>query len=278
MSSGANIGSRVSSKATAVVATCVLALALALGLSSSVGVNRAWAGGDDSLDVLSAKTYTLSYKGKAHDTGHRDYFPTEAMDKKITSVKSSKKAIATAKACKMMQCDGSAVYYLRVTLKKAGTTKISFKHNGKSYAVRYRVKKYANPLGSLKVGSRDFVSYCNLGKLDGNCSYASNANVPVSAFSGKVRVKVKSGWKINQIIVYPKNSGSKVIKNGRKVKDAWQLGVLLENKKTGQVENLYLSASSVNLVSSSVAKDDSLASNAARVLLSAASSGEIKSL
>lgn len=237
MNANWTIGENLPVKAIVAVATCLAALALAL----SLGVGKAWAGGNPMLENLGKKTFTLSYKGKAHDLGYRDFYSGKVAGKKITDVKSSNKKVATAKVLEQSY-DGNTNYYLRVTMKKAGTTKISFKHNGKKYATKFVVKKYSNPISSLKVGSTEYASYCDPGKLGTSCYYASPTNVPVKAFAGKVSVKPKSGWKVTSILTYPKDVGYKEIKNGGTTKSTEMLGVLLENNKTGQFEGFYLNA------------------------------------
>ena len=226
----------------------VMICALVAGACSLASAERAWAGGNPGLDALMDKPFTLSYKGKAHDMGYRDYYAASATGGKITQVKSSNKAVAAAKVMKQKMKDyqtgkTKTIYYLRVMLKKAGTTMLSFTHNGRSYSSTYTVKKYVNPLSSLKVGSRNFASYANPSKLGKYCYYASTVNVPVKSFSGKVKVAAKSGWKIDQILAYPEGAPYKVIKNGGKVKDARQIGVMLTHKKTGQWEAIYMTAS-----------------------------------
>lgn len=238
MKTNASIGNRLSVIVALAAVACIAALALSLGF----GARQAWAGGNPDLESLKDKTFTLSYKGKTHDMGYRDYYSSEAGYSKITKVKSSNAKVATAKARKMKSYDGKTVYYLRVTLKKAGTTKLSFKHDGKKYVATYKVKNFVNPLKSLKVGSKDYVSYCDRKKLGRYCYYASETDVPVKAFSGKVVAKAKSGWEIDSIITYPQGP-LKVIKNGGKAKNAGQLGILLTNMKTGQFEGFYLKAS-----------------------------------
>ena len=229
-------------RARAVLMFAVLACATALAASLFAGAGQAWAVSYSSFDTLGGKACTVSYKGKAHDLGYRMYVPTEAWGEKATNIKSSNSAVATAKAVKAQAAAGS-VYHLRVTLKKAGTTKLTFKHNGKSYAVKYVVKSYTNPLSTLKVGPKDYASYFNLKNLGKGCDTSSTSNVAVEGFSGKASIKAKSGWKINFMTMHSNVIAMGGFKNGDKLDNVGQLDISLTNKKTGQVEFLYLMAS-----------------------------------
>ena len=229
-------------RAKAVLMFAVLACAAVLAASLFAGAGQAWAVSYSTFGAFGGKACTVSYKGKAHDLGYRVYVPTEAQGEKPTNIKSSNAAVATAKAVKFQAAAGS-VYHLRVTLKKAGTTKLTFKHNGKSYAVKYVVKSYTNPLSTFKVGSKDYASYFNPKKLGKGCDTSSTSSVAVEGFSGKASVKAKSGWKINYMSMHSNVIAMGGFKNGDKLDNMGQLDISLTNKKTGQVQFLYLIAS-----------------------------------
>lgn len=209
------------------------------------GTDRAWAANSVSrLEELDTKTYTVSYKGKAHDAGYRDYLSTSAITKKPTQVKSSNPGVATASVVKKdgVGPNGKAIYYLRVTLKKAGTTKLTFRHNGTNYALNYVVTAYANPLASLKIGSKDYASYLNLGKLGKLCDIGSSSSVPVKGFTGKLVAKPKAGWAVTRIEVQSGGTQTEVA-NGGKVSGAPVLTFYFKHKATGQFEGIGLVAS-----------------------------------
>ena len=128
-----------------------------------------------------------------------------------------------------------------VTLKKTGTTKISYVHAGKKHTVKYIVKKYVNPIKSLTVGGKNYASCFAASKLKGSATGAFQAATNASAFTGKLKVTPKAGWKVTGIY-RSTSSGMAKVKNGSTVKKETFLQIELKNKKTGQVESFMFSA------------------------------------
>jgi len=151
---------------------------------------------------------------------------------KIKSAKSSNKKVATVK---VKNSDGFS--QLIVTQKKTGTTKISFKLDGKKRTVKLVLAKYANPAKSFKIGSKQLVKkynkhrYC-LGPYDWE-----------TIVGKKITVKAKSGWKVAGIyVVHPvvDRDITKKVGNGYKFKTHESLAyVKFVNKKTKTVEYLH---------------------------------------
>lgn len=101
---------------------------------------------------------------------------------KISNPKSSNKSVATASIKKEKD-----VWVLTVSLKKTGTTTISYSGTGYTRKIKLTVKKYTSPVQSLKIGKTTLTSkYKN--------SYQSTG----SALNGKISVKTKNGWKLNK--------------------------------------------------------------------------------
>ncbi|MBO4365057.1 MAG: hypothetical protein J5804_02040 [Eggerthellaceae bacterium] len=221
----------------AMVALFAGVVAVMLGLS--LGVSQAWAGaqpGFPTLDDLCKKTYTLSFKGK--DPMRFSYSSTKSPSTKITNAKSSNTEVATVE---VNHYSDNNVYIMNVTTKKAGTTKISFKLGKKNYTVKYVVKPYKNYLTSFKVGSKNFKSQFDPSAVD-SASYNVSASFKGKTISGKVNVKLKSGWKIKKIW-YWTQSGSNwkmhYIKNGGTAKKAKTLYVWAQNGSHCQTFQLY---------------------------------------
>lgn len=85
---------------------------------------------------------------------------------------------------------------IQLALKKAGTAKISYKVGTKAYSTKIVVKKYANPVKSLKIsgvnGGKNIAS-----KFKSQCWLTGVKSTKAS--SGKIQVKAASGWAIRSI-------------------------------------------------------------------------------
>ena len=213
-----------------------IASAIVLSLTFSVGTAHA---SDASLKALKSGTVKLSYvSGKARlntvsfwgDAGQ-----------KVTKVKSSKKAVATATRKK-----AAGVDTVSVKLKKAGTTRISFYVGKKKYSATVKVYKYEAPIESLTIGSKD----CTDSLKPKNMTRAVGGPYTFSAFTGgsskKVSVKAADGWKISKIytVKYKPVKGiykpfTTKYKNGKKIKGDFTID--MKNKKTGLVESFFVS-------------------------------------
>ena len=228
---------RLSLLAALTFAATIATLALCL----SVGAGKAWAGaqpGDLAIENLKG-TVVVSLKSKAEypDGGYRQYQSSKNPNKAISAAKSSNKKVATVKANKSTY-NGSTYYWLTVQIKKAGTTKITYKFGGKKYSVKYKVKNYVNPLKKLKIGSKNYASKFNPKALSSgsDLAVASVGSMP----KGKVSIKLKSGWKFVKGW-YWKNNTMKYFKNGGKIPSGCQ-AIYLWVKKGNQRERLSLFA------------------------------------
>ena len=227
-------------KSLAMIITALLAGAIALMLSLSLSTSQAWAGGQPDtprLDDL-GKAYTVSYKGKGIDSGYRQYQSLKYPNKSITKASSSNKKVATVRANHY-----GDHYTLGVTIKKTGTTKITYYFGGQKKTVKYTVKKYTNPVKTFKVGSKNYASLFAPKALKWGSEYAMGLSTAKS-FSGKVNIKAAKGWKINKIWYYKNNKKLTFIKNGKKVSKTIYVYVSLKRGK--QKEILYLYAGGKN--------------------------------
>lgn len=225
------------------VAVAILAGALAVALGLTLGASKAWAGGQpDSprLEDLTHKTYTISYKGKGVDSGYRQYQSVKAYSKKISNAKSSDTSVATVEV-QAFKANGKRFYVLGVYVKKTGTTNISFKWGSKAYTVKYKVVPYANPVKSIKIGSKDFTKKFAPKALTWG-SDSVMAGTSANSYSGKVVIKPAKGWTVKRIWCW-KNASStspKFVKNGAKVSSV--KSVWISMTKGSQMELLYIYA------------------------------------
>lgn len=103
------------------------------------------------------------------------------------SLKSSNTSIATVTKRKV----DDKMYIVYVVAKKTGTVTVTMTVNKKKYTSKVTIKKYENPISSIKVGKTTFSG----SKFNKNIKY----NVKYSQFQNKnanVTVKLKSGWKV----------------------------------------------------------------------------------
>ena len=219
----------------------LIAGAIAIMLGLSLGVSQAWAGaqpGYPTLEDLCKKTYTISFGCK--EPFQQSYSSAKSPTKKITETKSTDTSVATVDVDKFSE-SGRTYYYLQVMIKKTGTTKISFKLGGKKHTVKYVVKPYKNYLKSFKVGSKNYKAQFDPGK-DDYASYIVGASAKAKSISGKVQVKLKSGWKIKKIWYWTQSGNNwkmHYIKNGATAKKAKTLYVWAQNGTHRQIFQLH---------------------------------------
>lgn len=150
---------------------------------------------------------------------------------KVTA-KSDNSRVATVKAKKL---DGN--WYIYATLKKPGTTNVTVKVNGKSYKTKLIVKKYVNPVSSIKVGKTIIKGSRFNKKTVYNLKYSKFANK-----KSTITVRLKKGWKLKWDVEYVKKGWQKNsnIKNGAALKIDGGKGFFIsftaQNTKTGQEE------------------------------------------
>ena len=131
-------------------------------------------------EAKSEPVTTLYYSAKSNKLSKTSYFIIGKGEVKPTNIKSSNPKVITAKAKKV---DGHWVVYM--TMKKTGTAKISYSSGGDGVSTHtYVVKKYTSPLKKLKIGKKNFTS-----------SYKNSRHNSGGKLTGKVSLKLKSGWK-----------------------------------------------------------------------------------
>ena len=104
---------------------------------------------------------------------------------------------------------------ISLRFKKAGTAVLSYNYkdlNGNTVNVKdtFKVKKWVNPVKSLKIGSKE---YKNKFKKD------STATIKKKLIRNKkIKIKLKKGYKLAQIWTYTSKGKAKTHKNGFKMK------------------------------------------------------------
>lgn len=139
----------------------------------------------------------------------------------FTSAKSSNSSVIAA---------GSYGGSLGMTVRKPGTTKLTYKLNGKKHSLTLKVVKYVSPARSFKVGSVDATKVFNKGLT---CKTVKQT------LSGKVRIEVGKGWVLKSITargVFGTDK-SKRIKNGSVIGKSNKVTVVsavFKSKSTGK--------------------------------------------
>ena len=138
-------------------------------------------------------------------------------------------------------------------VKKTGTSTVSFKTGGKTYKIKVTVKKYKNPISSVKIGNTTI--------RGSKFKSTSNYFLKWSKFKGentKVTVKLAKGWKFCHkefddesgklrpvILAYPGSFPKKVVPtviNGQSIKikgkKGYTLNFTVEQRSTGRTEDI----------------------------------------
>ena len=76
-----------------------------------------------------------------------------SLSSKVSRLKSSNKAVVTVKLSKSTYGTSQTYYTILAVPKKAGIATVSFKCQGKTYKIKVTVKKYVNPVKSVKIGA-----------------------------------------------------------------------------------------------------------------------------
>lgn len=222
-----------------VASLAAVAMVSALLLSLTISAGTAHAVTDVSLNSLKSGTLQLSYGptkllksvGFWGDTGQ-----------KVTNLKSSNKSVvvATLRYEPNRKCP-----IVTLKLKKAGASKVSFKLNGKKYAVKVKVCKYQQAIKSLTVGkelTKDEMSTKLMTRAVGGDYYIMTSSL---SETNKVKVVAADGWKVKKIYKwkYVKKNGvltsvPKTCANGSKIKGSFS--IIMQNKKTGFKEYYYV--------------------------------------
>lgn len=143
--------------------------------------------------------------------------------------------------CKSSNEDVLSVAYIfsnsiKFTMKKPGTATVTLKYLGKTYKIKYVIKKYANPVKTLKIGKTNYASEFKKSNysLDGG-----------GKLKGKLSVVCANNWvlKSAQLGYYAKglNYKTKTVKPGEKI-DGVYLTLKFKNKKTEAEETLFIDA------------------------------------
>lgn len=235
------MGTVVSRHATgrfAIAIAVATIVSLALSLSLAAGTAYASKKGLEYLDMQgnvepfkgTVKTYI--YKGQESPTIFCMDQESQST-KKISRVKSSNKKVATAKL-ETSKYEGKKRYLITISIKKTGTTKISYKFDGKKYKVTLKVYKYKNPVDTFAVGKTE------VAKKFATTPYFKDSKTALPT-TGKINIKAKKCWKVKTIGIYSeKKSDIIYVKNGYVLKKGEQLwAVSFKSKKTGVVETLY---------------------------------------
>lgn len=122
-----------------------LLLVLTMAVIAPVGVQAA-----DTVTKADTSYVTYYPKTKYYDNAQQ---VTNSEKTKFTSLKSSKKSVATV-SCRKNSW-GYAVYVLP---KKTGTTYVSYKFEGVTYKQKVVVQKYVNPYKKVTVNGQDITN------------------------------------------------------------------------------------------------------------------------
>ena len=184
--------------------TLAALVAAALALTMTFGTSQAWAGGSTSLEDLekAGKINVNLIGGKAYA---RPYYAAAGTGK-VTAVKSSNAKVATAKAVKITttahNSDGMqkkvTLYGIKINYKKACTTKISLRHNGKKHVVVVKTLKYVNPFKTFKIGNVSLKAKFDAKNIQGRDGFERVSVKPVitknGTLSGKLSLALVKGW------------------------------------------------------------------------------------
>lgn len=145
---------------------------------------------------------------------------------KVVKLKSNNKKVVTVDESILGGLHGEKEIYF--TPKKVGKTTVTFQvKNGKKvqkFTTKVIVKKYSNPIKSFKIGKTQYASKFK----------RTNFIEPKKGATGKLSIKLKSGWKIKSIRHHrAKDCRDVKVKNNKKMRlrDGDSLIVTVYNKK-----------------------------------------------
>lgn len=129
-----------------------------------------------------------------------DYQFFERVSTKASDLKTSNKSVVSIKQAKQKDTYlGKYCYYLYLKAQKPGTATVSVKLKGKTYTTKVIVKKYVNPVKSVKIGSTSV--------FGSKFNSSSVVNLSYGKFAGKklkTTVVLKKGWKLDKYYYYDK--------------------------------------------------------------------------
>ena len=120
-----------------------------------------------------------------------------SLSSKVSGLKSSNKAVVTVKLSKSTYGTSQTYYTILAVPKKAGTATVSFKCQGKTYKIKVTVKKYVNPVKSVKIGATTVPGSRFKSSSETSLSYAKFAGKKV-----KTTVTLAKGWKLDKLYIY----------------------------------------------------------------------------
>lgn len=220
---------KTSLKVASLAAVTIIA---ALILSLTVSVSPAHAVPDASLNSLKTGTLQLSYVPGKSMLNKVSFWGNPGQ--KVTNLKSSKKSVVAA-TLKYERNLKNPIVTLK--LKKAGTSKVTFKVKGKKYAVKVKVVKYQQAIESLTIGTKDCTGDLSTKMLARAVGGDYLALPMATSNSNKVNVVAADGWTFKKINTYTYVKGKtkvKTYKNGATVKGSFT--ILMQNNKTGLKE------------------------------------------
>ena len=149
-----------------------------------------------------------------------------SLSSKVSGLKSSNKAVVTVKLSKSTYGTSQTYYTILAVPKKAGTATVSFKCQGKTYKIKVTVKKYVNPVKSVKIGATTVPGSRFKSSSETSLSYAKFAGKKV-----KTTVTLAKGWMRSESVA----NGSKIPVAGGK---GFRIMFTAVNSKTGIKERI----------------------------------------
>ena len=178
-------------------------------------------------------TITIYCAGK----GYNGYLDFSCKKGKLTKAKSSNPKVADVYPWSGDFKTSNAIY---IAGYKKGKATITYTYKGKKHKVKVVVKKYSNPLKTLKIGKKNYERKLKKSVYD--------ATVKWSACKGKkLSLTPAKGWKIASMKFTYTNADwskyrTKKVRNGGKlpkVKYGDSLTVILKNTKNGAEQTVY---------------------------------------
>lgn len=186
-----------------VVLTIIMVMLSAVGVQAQTIFRP-----DQVLTLYSANSKIYDPWKKAYDIANETPFNTDIlMDQGVTGYKTSNISVVSLIPRKVQHKTAAALgtYTIRyMRAKKTGTVTLSYKVNNNTYKQKTTVRKYVNPLSTLKIGS---LSLASKFKKDSTytLSYEKYKNKEL-----KLQIKTKGRWELSGVryITSPKTSNS----------------------------------------------------------------------
>lgn len=129
---------------------------------------------------------------------------------------------------------------ITLSFKKPGKTRLAYKWKGKTHKVNITVKKYHNPLKSLKIKSKQYGHKFDKYATNVFWTYASGGSAD-SYLKGRIKVTPNKNWKVKSIKYLKWNSeGLGKIKSGEWLPKSEGVIITCYNVKTKVTQKLYL--------------------------------------